>query len=65
MSAASSYTQDTVQRLYLASEALRYLAENMPEESGGLAFILGTIASTVQSCGETLDNAEPREHMRM
>jgi len=60
MSASSLlYTEDAVSRLYLAAESLRWLAQGLPEANGGLASILATIAATVQSCGETLDDAVP------
>jgi len=49
-------TIDTIQRLYCAAEALRHLAANLPEDNGGLAFLIGMVGEDVQASARQLDN---------
>ncbi|WP_027369170.1 hypothetical protein [Desulfocurvibacter africanus] len=47
---------DPLVRIYSHAEALRTLAEQLPEEQGGLALILNLLGDDLDRCGAELDD---------
>jgi len=47
---------DPLVRIYSHAEALRTLAEQLPEEQGGLALILNLLGEDLGRCGAELDD---------
>ena len=52
---------DCILRLYLASESLRQLSDSLPEEAGGLSFILRLLSEEVQCSASVIDDKKPSE----
>ena len=52
---------DVVHHLYLTAEALRHLAETLPESMGGLGLMLQKIERDVHLCAVILDDTKPPE----
>ena len=56
---SSSFPEtDPVNRLYLAAESLTFLASGLPEESGGFANLLSTLAHTITACTDEISDTE-------
>ncbi len=49
---------DPVARVLRSSEALLFLANNLPEDEGGLALILFQLGKSLKQSGEDLDDKE-------
>lgn len=48
---------DPLARIYTHAEALRTLAEQLPEDQGGLALILTLLGEDIGRCGAKLEDA--------
>ena len=59
----STITQshDPVLRLYDIAQALKHLAEPLPEDLTGLGFIIGDLGASVYGCAAQVDD---EEHLR-
>lgn len=53
------YAADPVLRLYAMADALLHLARTLPEEDGGLSFILDGMARELKRTAAELDNKTP------
>lgn len=48
---------DPITRIYTHAEALNTLAEQLPEEQGGLALILTLLGEDIKRCGAEMDDS--------
>lgn len=53
--------EDCLLELCSIAEALRHLGQTLPEEQGGLAFLLCGLSYDVQNCAGRLDDKEQLE----